>query len=138
MGGPLEHAVLYKSKKEVLNNVRKGAPILLSSDLDEDAGLKANAYTVIDLAMQLLSEDGCGEIARASTRAVAWAARDGCTDLLKELLRYTADAGQCDEQGRSALLLAASRGHGPCVDALLDAGAWHEERAPEEVHKMVS
>jgi len=144
--GPLEHAVLYKSKREVLSNVRKGAPVLLSSNFDEDTGLKANSYTVIDLAMQqrrshlalqLLGEDGGGEVARASTRAVAWAARDGCTALLKELLKYTADAGQRDEQGRSALLLAASRGHGPCIDALLDAGAWVEERAPQEVHKMV-
>lgn len=68
-----------------------------------------------------------------SVRALALAARDGREHLLRELLRLNAPVQAKDAAGRSPLLLATRGGHRSCVQALLEAGAWSEEAAPQAV-----
>merc|ERR1711897_123165 len=79
------------------------------------------------LASRLVSLREGDALAQSSKYAVAWAARDGREPLLHTLLQSLADAGQHDERGRSALILAATRGHWPCAKALMDAGALERE-----------
>merc|ERR1712232_1544811 len=85
------------------------------------------------LALQFLSSAEADVLARLSTRAVAWAAREGRGDILRELLRLGAPAEQCDESGRSSLLLAATRGRTDCAAMLLEANAWQQEGSRDEV-----
>lgn len=139
---PLERAILYESRKDVEQLLREGAQVL--GDFDLGSAGTGNALDLamlkkrFQLALQLLTESEGNKLARTSTRALAWAARDGRELILKELLRYEADAGQRDEQGRSALLLATQRGHGQCAQALLEAGAWEGEDAREEVRQRAA
>mmetsp|Transcript_86128 Transcript_86128/g.223852 ORF Transcript_86128/g.223852 Transcript_86128/m.223852 type:complete len:399 (-) Transcript_86128:53-1249(-) len=142
---PLEIAIKQKGVKEVLDLVQRGAPLLAKYDLDfmgKDVGIALDLMVMhkrSDLALQLLRSDGSlgGKLAAASKRALALAARDGKAQVVEELLLRRAAPVQRDIEGRSALRLAASRGHGACVKALLEAGAWNQEPEQAEVTRLV-
>jgi len=133
--GPLEVAITGYGIKEVERIIALGAPLIAEYRLDaqgNDIGTALDLAVVskrYNLAMQMLSGPEGASLATLSRRAVAWVARDGKTVVLRELLRLGAPAGQCDESGRSALLLAATRGRVECAAALVDAGAWQVEAA---------
>jgi ankyrin repeat protein len=137
--GPLECAIVGYGIKEVARIISLGAPLIAEYSLDADG---KDVGTALDLALlsrrfslaqQLLSGLEGSSLAQLSTRAVVWSARDGRLELVRELLRLGAPAGQCDEAGRSALLMAATRGHTECASALLQANAWQCEGAREDV-----
>merc|ERR1711879_6127 len=138
---PLEQAILNEGVAEVERLINLGAPVTADYYLDAartDAGnaldlaLLARRYK---LASQMLNGVGGDALAQGSTRALAWASRDGQPHLLREMLQHGASASQKDEEGRSALLLATMRGHRPCVEALLAAGAWRSEEKCQEVQE---
>merc|ERR1712216_253432 len=95
------------------------------------------------LALQLLQDAegnqyNTGQLVQLSTRALAWSAREGKSSLVRQLLQLGAAPGQCDELGRSALLLATMRGQAECAGMLLDAGAWQVEGSSEQVLEWAS
>jgi len=137
--GLLQRAIMGYGVKEVERIISEGAPLIAEYKLDakgDDVGTALDLAIVscrYNLAMQLLSGPEAGELAQLSTRSVAWSARDGRLKILCEMLRLGAPAGQCDESGRSALLLAAMRGHADCAAALLQANAWQQEHSRGDV-----
>lgn len=140
----LSLALASGSKSEVRSLVRRGAPLLAKYDLDEFAKDKGTALDLAVLASRHalaleffeLSPKCAHELSRKSVRALAWAARDGKHTLVETMLNFGAGAGAGrDAEGRSALLLAATRGCRECAMLLLRAGAWSSEPAPEEVSR---
>lgn len=138
----LQVAIMRQGAKDVKALVAEGVPLTALYDLDDcgkDTGTAldlAMLHRRYDMALQFLTAQEFYKargLACSSTRAVAWAARDGRLQILQELLRLGAEAIQRDEQGQSALYLAALRGHGQCVQLLLNAGALTEEPRAEEV-----
>merc|ERR1719254_76071 len=90
------------------------------------------------LALDLLPQNEEGQVlAKTSTHAVAWAAREGRTEILDALLTLNADPMQVDEKKRSALLLAAMRGKQPCVRLLVEKGAFEQESKQQEVQQWM-
>lgn len=139
-GDTLVEAVDRADIGEVARLMRGGAPLFAKYNLDAE-GL--NRGTLLEfaqsrgdekMAMRLLALPHYGpNLARVSTRAVNWAARDGQSLLLKQLLAARADVTQKDNWERSALLLAAMHGHTDCVSELLEAGANDPEKHKTEV-----
>ncbi|CAK0805324.1 unnamed protein product, partial [Prorocentrum cordatum] len=130
---------------EVERVVRAGAPLLTLYPL-EDGSVEPERGTCLDLAvlhrrhavalrLLQLGDEEARALAASSTRALAWAARDGCEEVVRHLVLLGDAPGQRDEKGRSGLLLAATRGQVPCVRHLLAAGALELEggEAAEEV-----
>lgn len=144
--GPVKRAILYGGVAEVkklLESASLGSDFYLQSDDGIDLGIG----TVLDLVMLnkryklaldlLLQNEDAQELAKNSTRALAWAAREGQTEILDTLLELNADIMQVDEKGRSALFLAAMRGKQPCVRLLLDKGAFEVEEKQQEVQQWM-
>jgi len=142
--GPLERAIIGYGVNEVQRIVAMGAPLTAEFRLDAKGCEMGTAvdlailYKRYKLALQLLGGTEGNALARLSTRALAWSAREGQANLVRELLRLGATPGQCDELGRSALLLATMRGRSECAAMLLDAGAWQVEGASETVLEWAS
>mmetsp|Transcript_122947 Transcript_122947/g.217709 ORF Transcript_122947/g.217709 Transcript_122947/m.217709 type:complete len:358 (+) Transcript_122947:81-1154(+) len=141
--GPLKAAIELGGVKEVMALAESGAPFLAEFHLDEVGKETGNAFDLVmlhkryGLALQLLALESPpgAELAKGCRRALAWAARDGRLPILQQLVVHGADVKQQDEQGRSALFLAAMRGHAPCVQLLLDADAMASEKDAAEVRK---
>jgi len=144
-GDTLVAAISRQDIGEVSRLVRGGAPLFAKYNLDTQ-GL--NMGTVLELAqskrdermaMQLLALPHYGpHLARVSTRAVNWAARDGQLHLLKALLAARADVAQQDTWERSALLLSAMHGHTECASELMEAGAGELENHKTEVRQWLA
>eukprot|EP00439_Symbiodinium_sp_Y106_P035455 s3638_g4.t1 len=83
------------------------------------------------IAGQLLSSERGSDLAVHCRKAVVWSARDGQAELLEALLQRGASAEQSDSLGRSALLLACTRGHRRCAAALAAAEPQEETSSPE-------
>ena len=64
----------------------------------------------------------------------SWAAEQGKVNELHELLQFGADADAVDEDGSTALSLAAAHGHAGCVAVLIAAGA--DVNSPGERRQM--
>mmetsp|Transcript_127727 Transcript_127727/g.221408 ORF Transcript_127727/g.221408 Transcript_127727/m.221408 type:complete len:283 (+) Transcript_127727:92-940(+) len=92
------------------------------------------------LVLRLLAgrREDAKQLACSATCAVMLAARAGQPEVLKQLLELSANPIQCDGHGRSALSLAAWRGHGQCVHLLFDAGALQEDPDRDRVQEMLS
>eukprot|EP00927_Polykrikos_kofoidii_P082897 TRINITY_DN8362_c0_g2_i1.p2 TRINITY_DN8362_c0_g2~~TRINITY_DN8362_c0_g2_i1.p2 ORF type:complete len:215 (+),score=37.86 TRINITY_DN8362_c0_g2_i1:67-645(+) len=116
----LSNAIQSLPMKTIRGIVRRGAPLV---EACYELGPMGEHGTVVDLAlyyhrpdvalslMRLAEETGRGQdVARASTCAVAWAARDGRFDLLTDLLSCGADPLRKSWQGRTPLHAAMLRG----------------------------
>eukprot|EP00931_Biecheleriopsis_adriatica_P031551 TRINITY_DN18489_c0_g1_i1.p1 TRINITY_DN18489_c0_g1~~TRINITY_DN18489_c0_g1_i1.p1 ORF type:complete len:619 (-),score=146.38 TRINITY_DN18489_c0_g1_i1:83-1900(-) len=134
-----EQTIARDGVKQVEHMLSQGDNLLAEFALDAAGRDIGNALDCLllsrryKLAMQILQRPEGEKLAGGCTRALVWAARDGRTGLVGEMLKLGAEAGQCDEFGRSALLLAATRGRSSCVEALLAAEAWHHEACKEHV-----
>jgi len=140
----LEIAIVRQGVKDVKALIQAGASVFDDFYLDDFAKDTGNALDLMllhkryELALQLLNfETPSGqEVARGCNRALAWAAREGRLPILELLVTHGANIAQQDEQKRSALLLAAMRGQGQCVNVLLGEGALElEQDGGTEVNK---
>lgn len=154
----LGHAIRTRSIKDVRVLVSQGAPLLGEFELDSPDE-KGNALDLAifchrpDLAFEMLklalpkspaaearSQAGPGslELVTNCRYALVWTARDGRTDLLCSMLEATGNPLQKDREGRSALQMAALRGHQDCAESLLRRGAWDEEPDKEHVRRWTN
>eukprot|EP00516_Mucochytrium_quahogii_P012738 CAMPEP_0203803092 /NCGR_PEP_ID=MMETSP0100_2-20121128/12584_1 /ASSEMBLY_ACC=CAM_ASM_000210 /TAXON_ID=96639 /ORGANISM=" , Strain NY0313808BC1" /LENGTH=1100 /DNA_ID=CAMNT_0050710655 /DNA_START=441 /DNA_END=3743 /DNA_ORIENTATION=+ len=63
--------------------------------------------------------------------AAMWAARNGHTEILDQLIKHGADI-HMKAQGISTLIFAVESGHADCVKVLVDAGADAMDRTPDD------
>lgn len=90
------------------------------------------------LLLQLASEKGIARDLVVSTcHAVFWAVQRDFMQLLKELLKYGANAGQSDGICGSALRFAAEQSRSDAIVLLLEAGAWQAETEKELVYRLI-
>merc|ERR1711918_5998 len=120
--------------KDVKLSIQSGGDLLGEYPL---TGIDRPMGNALDLALQhrrfqlaafMLKEPQAAALAKQCVCALAWAALEKRVDILQEMLQMGANPCQCDESGRSALLLACMRGHGQCVALLVGANAWSGER----------
>mmetsp|Transcript_10838 Transcript_10838/g.24556 ORF Transcript_10838/g.24556 Transcript_10838/m.24556 type:complete len:677 (-) Transcript_10838:59-2089(-) len=140
----LRKLVSCRAMKDVRPYVRR-EEVLYATDYElehpEEVGsvLDLSVYFHrLDLAHKFLTFAGrvaAQKLVKISTRALAWAARDGREALLRQLLDLQGDVSQKDWHGHSALHAAVLRGHATTVRALLASGAWQEEVNKEVVEQ---
>lgn len=135
----LEQAIDREGVKRVRELICQEGALTAALVLDPSTKDCGNVFDLMiqkrrfKLAMECASLPEAEELIQQSSRSLAWAASAGQLNLVRELTRLGAPVGQCDQQGRSALLLASIRGHSECAAALLEAGAWESETSPTQV-----
>merc|ERR1712217_867050 len=124
--------------------IQQGGALLAEYPLTGIDRLMGNA---LDLALQhrrfqlaafMLKEPQAEALAKQCVFALAWAALEKRVEIVQQLLQLGANPCQCDESGRSALLLACMRGHGQCVSLLLEANAWSGEQNQDAVREWAA
>eukprot|EP00930_Biecheleria_cincta_P022626 TRINITY_DN16507_c0_g1_i1.p1 TRINITY_DN16507_c0_g1~~TRINITY_DN16507_c0_g1_i1.p1 ORF type:complete len:547 (-),score=108.31 TRINITY_DN16507_c0_g1_i1:186-1598(-) len=122
----LEQAIDREGTKQVRELISQEGALTAVFVLDPSKEDYGNALDLMikkrrfSLAMECASLPEAEELARQSSHSLAWAASAGQLNLVRELTRLGAPVGQCDQDGRSALLLASIRGRSECVAALLE------------------
>lgn len=135
----LEQAIDREGVKQVRELISQEGALNAVFVLDRSKKDYGNALDLMlqrrrfKLAMECASLPEAEGLSRQSSHSLAWAASAGQLNLVRELTRLGAPIGQCDQEGRSALLLASIRGHSECVAALLEEGAWESETSPTQV-----
>lgn len=140
----LEQAIDREGVKQVRELISQEGALDAAFVLDQSKKDYGNALDLMlqkrrfNLAIECASLPEAEELARQSSHSLAWAASAGQLRLVRELTKLGAAVGQCDQEGRSALLLASIRGHSECVAVLLDEGAWESEACPAQVSEWAA
>lgn len=143
----LKEAIEKGTVIQVKSHVRRGAPLTGPFVLGH-AGAEGNAVdfalyhkrTHIALELLRLSDERKEReaVAKSTTHAVIWSARDCHLTVLQQLLERGADVAQKDARGATALQTATLRGHGDAAKMLLKFGAWDVEPDQDTVRKWAA
>jgi serine/threonine-protein phosphatase 6 regulatory ankyrin repeat subunit A len=134
---PLHYAAAYDSEAKVVEHLlRHGA----DAGVRDHGGYNAAHYAAINglrITLEMLLEVASSELLSHTSLGpthspLHLAAYSGFVDALTAIMNYTVNLDIQDNRGRTALHLAASRGHLSCCEALLGQGA------TASVHDMIS